>query len=184
MKLRTFAVICLAAGAVLLAAALGAPLLQLEADTGIIGGAGMPTYRFALFHAMNGLFFGLALLGGCLVLTGAVCLLFGKAIRAVCTRSTTGIALSLSAVSAGGLGCVATVFPMIAFGTVQQYPIRFPVSIALGVLAWAAFCGLFALYIFRRKKQWSVMGMMIDVFTALIYLPAFFWILGAIIDSI
>lgn len=84
MKLKVFAVAMLITGALAVFAGFGVPFIFWDALVShgpafaIIGHAGEPTFRIMYFRLMNGLPFCLAVLGGILVITGLVCLLFSK----------------------------------------------------------------------------------------------------------
>ena len=60
----------------------------------------------------------------------------------------------------------------------SRFPIEYPVSIALGMLCFLAFVFLIGLYFIVRRKNWSIIGVIIDVLTSIVYLPAFFMIIS------
>ena len=180
MKLKRNALIILILGVVMSVVGLIAPLISLNfasegGATGIIGGADAPTYKFLLFNLLDGLLFVVLLLGISLILSSAFCLLFSKTVRKHCNISTSALSLGLSSVGALGLVCALVWFVMAAFGETSKHPIEYPVSITLGVSCFFIFICLIAVYVYKRSRNWSVIGVIIDVLTSIVYLPAFFF---------
>lgn len=182
MKLKIFALILLLVGCLLLGAVIGLPLLVQEGAQGavtIIGGADWPTTQYLLdrlMHSVNGC---LLLWGIALSLTGLFCLIFTKTVKTHCTVKTSAIALGASLVTAAGVTFGLILFSVAitvaAFGGASQYPVRVPVSVVMGTLCFLAFVGLMALYCRCRKEKRSAAGVVLDVVTGILYLPAFFY---------
>ena len=64
----------------------------------------------------------------------------------------------------------------VAFGGApKRYPVRYPLSIALGMVCLCVFILLGLLYCKLREGKWSIRGVAIDVLTSILYLPAFFF---------
>ncbi|MBE6923932.1 MAG: hypothetical protein E7466_01660 [Ruminococcaceae bacterium] len=176
MKYRTLALVAVLLGIALIAVALLVPSWAMQdSNVSIIGGAHAPMYTYLFFNAYDGVLFVAALWGGCLVLTGLFCLAFKRTVQTHCTLKTTGLALAISA--AGGLGCMcAFLWSVIsAFQEMSQRPITYPASIIVGIIALALFVVAIVFYIKSRRKCWSVVGLVLDVLTAILYFPAFFY---------
>lgn len=182
MKLKIFALILLLVGLLLLGVVIGLPQLVQEGAQGavaIIGGADWPTSQYLLdrlMHSVNGC---LLLWGIALTLTGLFFLIFTKTVKKHCTIKTSAIAMGTSLVTAAGLTFGLILFSVAitvaAFGGASQYPVRVPVSLVMGTLCFLAFVGLMVLYCRCRKGNRSTTGVVLDVVTGLLYLPAFFY---------
>jgi len=183
MKLRIFAIFALVIGVVLLAVGAVAPMMAVEnlagagGATAIIGGADKPTYRYVVFRLMDGWPAGVFLLGAALSLSALFCLVFTKTVKKQCRVETSLVALSLSAVGAAGLVCFLFWMATTAFGEREKNPIVYAYSIFLGAVCFFAFLGLCALYVVLRKKNSSILGVLLDVLTSILYLPGFFYAL-------
>ena len=180
MKLKRNALIILILGVVMSVVGLIAPLISLNfasesGATGIIGGADAPTYKFLLFNLLDGLLFVVFLLGISLILSSAFCLLFSKTVKKHCNISTSALSVGLSSVGALGLVCALVWFAMVAFNEASKHPIQYPVSVTLGVLCFFAFISLIVVYFYKRSRNWSVIGIVVDILTSIVYLPAFFF---------
>ena len=151
---------------------------------GMIGGADAPMYRMLLFSLFDGLPFALILLGITLIISSVFCLLFSKTVGVYCGLATSAISLGLSAVGAVGLVCALLCFAIVAFWEPSRYPIQFPASVILGLLCLFAFLALIALYFKVRCRKWSIKGLVIDVLTSLVYLPAFFFASACLYEMI
>ena len=176
MKLRSFSWIVFVGGLVL--ALLGAAVpafVMMWAETGIIGGAGWPTYEYCMFRVLEGFPFCMILLGGTLAVWGLFCLLFPNAVAQNCTKATSAVALGLSAFGGLGLSCFFTWYTIVSFGNMARYPVAYPCSIAAGIVALAAFLALLWVYIKLRKQSLSWRGIVIDMFTAFIFVLPFFY---------
>lgn len=184
MKFRSFSLITLASGVFLLIVGIVYPFIAFQnhayanGAVGIIGGADAITYRFYVMSVMNGWPFCLMLFGISFVITALFCLIFSKTVKANCTLKTTAISMGLSAVGAMGLVCAFLCFTIVSFHEISRHPITFPTSILLGLLCFFIFLVLLVLYFKTRKKCWSVKGFVIDIFTSILYLPAFFFAYG------
>ncbi len=182
MKLKVNALIILILGVLMSALGFIAPIVYWNNYTlhngvvGIIGGADTPTYTFMLSALFDGLPFVLILLGISLVVSSVFCLLFSKTVRKHCNIKTSIISLGLSGVGALGLVCSFLWFSIVSFGEMSKHPIKYPVSILLGIVCFFAFVVLIAIYLKLRKINWSIKGFIIDVLTSIAYLPAFFFL--------
>lgn len=182
MKLKIIALILLLVGLLLLGVVIGLPLLVQEGAQGvvaIIGGADGPMLQYQLdrlMHSVNGC---LILWGIALTSTGLFCLIFTKTVIKHCTIKTSAIALGASLVTAAGLICLLELFSIAmvtaAFGGAGRYPVRGPASLIMGTLCFLMFVGLMVLYYRCRKGKKSTAGVVLDVFAALLYLPAFLY---------
>ena len=181
MRFKSFSLITLIGGVVLLTVGGVSPLIALQNYTsangaiGIIGGADIPTYQFVVMRVMNGWPFCLMLFGISFVITALFCLIFSKTVKSNCTLRTSAISIVLSAVGAMGMVCVILWFTIVSFHKMSQHPITYPTSILLGLLCFLIFFILIALYFKFRKSCWSVKGFVVDIFTSIIYLPTFFF---------
>ena len=143
--------------------------------TGIIGGASAFTYQFLLLNLFDGLLFVVFLLGISLTISSTFCLFFSKTVRKHCNISTSALSVGLSSVGALGLVCALVWFAMVAFNEASKHPIQYPVSVTLGVLCFFAFISLIVVYFYKRSRNWSIIGVIIDILTSVVYLPAFFF---------
>ena len=177
MKLKTFSLITLAGGVLLWIIAIVWVMTARYGGNGvgIIGGADIPTYLFEMTRLWRELFCFL-LFGAALIVTGVFCLIFAKTVKTHCTIPTSAIAFGLSVVGALGLLCVLVWYDIVVFGKMSRHPIEYPFSIALGLTCLLAFVALIIWYVKQRKGRWSVKGVAIDIGTALLYLPAFWWL--------
>lgn len=181
MKLRIFSLIALIIGVLLLIVGIAAPALYLKTYTsgngtaGIIGGSDMPTYDFVDHMIMHGWPVSLRSFAAALILTALFCLILRKTVQSSCCIQTTLVALSLSVVGAMGLTCFLNWWAIAAFNEISRYPIEYQCSILIGLTCFLIFIVLIALYLAVRKKHWSVKGFIIDIFTSIIYVPAFFF---------
>ena len=150
---------------------------------GIVGGADWPTYQFLLSHAFNGWPIAFILLGISVVISSGFCLLFSKTVNKHCNIKTSAISLGLSGVGAAGLVCAFWCFAIGALGGVSKHPIEFPVTMLFGVLCFLLFILLIGLYFIVRRKNWSIIGIILDVLTSIVYLPAFFMIISYVYEG-
>lgn len=172
MKIRKYSVFALAAGLVSSCAGVAIPLVEMQ-NTDIVGGADLPTFRLYLMHMLNGLPFWLTVLGGALIVLGAMYLVLAKTVAENCRLKTSAMAVGVSASCGLGLCCALLLMTFAAFGETKKYPITFPASVLLGFVSLCAFVILLVLYFKVRVKEWSTKGFVIDVLTALFLLPTF-----------
>ena len=181
MKIRHYALIILLIGISIAILSIVSPIAYFNnyalsnPSTGIIGGADAPTYTYILTTLFKGLLPALILLGIGLVISSSFCLIFANTVKKCCSIKTSAISIFLSAVGASGLGCALVWLSIVSFGQMSKHPIEYPVSIILGIVCLLAFIALIALYLKCRKANWSIKGIVIDVLTSVIYLPAFFF---------
>ena len=173
MKLRTFSVLFLGAGLLVLLAGVGLPFLFTSAE--VIGGADGPSLRFLVYFKLHGAPIALGLLGAATMLSAAVSLVFSGTIKGNCTPGTSALALGLSTCVSAGLVCALEFVACFAFGSLEQHPVAVPVSVFGGGIAFFALWGLGWLYWKRRKLSPSGKGVLLDVLTAVAYLPGTFY---------
>lgn len=188
MKLRRYALWILLLGIGVALVGLLTPIVYLRivmhgGSSGIIGGMDGPTYWFILSRLYDGWPIAFILLGISVVISSGFCLLFSKTVNKHCNIKTSAISLSLSGVGATGLVCAFWCFAIGALGGVSKHPIEFPVTMLFGVLCFLAFILLIGLYFMVRGKNWSIIGVIIDVLTSIVYLPAFFWIISYVYEG-
>lgn len=140
---------------------------------GIIGGADKPTYLFLLLNAIHSLPFCLILWGMSLMLAATFCLFFSKTIQTHCYRKTTSLSLAISSVAGLGLLCGFLFYTFATFGEKYKHPIAYPASILLGATCLVSMIILVWLYCKRRP---SVCGIILDLATAVWFLPSFFYL--------
>ena len=172
MKIRKYSVFALVAGLVSSCAGVAIPLVEMQ-NTDIVGGADLSTFRLYLMHMLNGLPFWLTVLGGALIVLGAMYLVLAKTVAENCRLKTSAMAVGISASCGLGLCCALLLMTFAAFGETKKYPITFPASVLLGFVSLCAFVILLVLYFKVRVKEWSTKGFVIDVLTALFLLPTF-----------
>ena len=143
-------------------------------EIGIIGGADRPTANFLIGKLLND--------GGLLVLFGLptafcslIALILSRPIKKSCHLPTSATALSLSVCASLGAYSLFIFASCFFPSTPSKHPIRFPASVACGMLALIGFILLMALYCKLRGKKPSVLGVFFDAAFALMYMPAFFW---------
>ena len=139
---------------------------------GIIGGADYPTYELMLSVLFDGLPFVLILLGISVVVSAGFCLIFSNTVKSHCNLKTSLTAVGLSCVGALGLVCVVLCFLM--SDDFARYTVKYPVIKVLGIVCFAAFIALIAVYLKLRKTNRSAKGILIDALTCLLYAPVFF----------
>lgn len=178
MKLKSFSLVALISGVILVVIGVIAPIIivssnygSMDGGIGIIGGAGAPTYQFAF----GSLPFCLMMLGASLSISALFCLIFPRIVVENCTLKTSLISLGLSSVSALGLVCFFTWYSIVAFHEMSKHPISYPVSMILGAVCFIVFVALAVLYFKSRKICWSVKGFVIDVLFGILYSAAFFF---------
>ena len=177
MRLKKAAFVTLAAGIASLLVVFCVPYASIMngGTVGIIGGAKWPTFWLLARYSLGGLRIALLLLGAALTVTGLFCLLFGKTVAKTCSVKTSAISLALSLTGAVGLGCFFLLYAMVVFHETSKHPITHPASIILGLLCLTAFVILLGLYWAERRKIWSPGGLVIDIATAVLYFPFFFY---------
>ena len=181
MKLKRNALWALLVGFLIALAGAAMPIFvmltfEARAETAIIGGAGGPTFQYLVSQTFGVLPYTLVLLGAAVMISAVFCLLFSKTVQGHCSLKTSLVSLGLSATGAAGLCCVLIWFACVAFGGApKHYPVRYPLSIALGMVCLCVFILLGLLYYKAREGKWSMRGVAIDVMTSILYLPAFFF---------
>ena len=181
MKLKSFSLITLVTGCLLTIIGFVVPFIAMQLHfeqpgaTGIIGGAGAPTYWLFVFTVMNGWPFCFMLLGAGLIVTSLFCLVFSKTVQVHCSIQTSAVSFCLSASGALGLVCAFMLYVISAFKEASKHPIAYPFSLIVGLLSLFTFIVLIAAYFKFRKNKRSVKGLIIDILTCVFYFPAFFF---------
>lgn len=181
MKLKRNALWALLVGLLIALAGAWMPIsvmlsFEPSAETAIIGGAGAPTLQYLVSQTFGVLPYTLVMLGAAVMISAIFCLLFSKTVQGHCALKTSLVSLGLSATGAAGLCCVLIWIACVAFGGApKRYPVRYPLSIALGMVCLCVFILLGLLYCKLREGKWSIRGVAIDVLTSILYLPAFFF---------
>lgn len=148
-------------------------MLRAAGNVDVIGGAGLPTFRYLYRQSINGLPLLLIRWGISLAVAGAICLKCGTAIRAICTARTSLLALSLSATGAVGLYCFMNWLAMAAFHERHLYPHAYPFFVCIGLVSLCVFLCLLVLYGIYRGKNRSIKGLLLDIVTAVLFLTPF-----------
>lgn len=125
---------------------------------------------------------GWFILGLPLLVTALFCFAFSQTVRRCCRLDTLALSLGLSATAGAGLFCALEYLVIVAYNDAKKYPVALPCSIVGMLLCLAVFCVLGFAYIRARKKHWSPGGLAIDAVTAVIYLPAFFFLVAWLIQ--
>ncbi len=172
MKLKSFSILCVTVGLTLTAFGFVTPLF-------LIGENGS-SYMRAFGNSFDGLLSVLATVGITLIITALFCLVLKKTVTRHCTVKTSLVSVSLSLTGDLGIICFFIWMSMAAFGEFSQHPIMYPFSVCVGMLSLMLFLALIAVYLYIRRKRPSVIGFVIDVFTAIIYMPAAFTVIGYI----
>lgn len=167
-KFRTYSYIVLGSGlflALVYIIALAVKLVTISQNGGfgIIGGADLPTLRIILSDYWPSIVIGLIL-----VACSAFCLVFSKTVMNNCTLKTTAVSLGISFAGMSGLYCFLQWYSIVVFHEMSRHPIRFPSSIVIGLLSFAALVFLIVLYFRLRKQTFSIKGILIDVATCLV----------------
>lgn len=184
MKWKRFSVGTLLFGSVSLLIGPFSPMIYWNTAPDTVGGADMPTYWFLASHVMKGWPIFFALLGAALVVTGLVCLFFPKAVKTHCTGKTSAIAAGISAVGAAGLGCAFLCFVFLTFHETAKHPISYPAALGLGALCLGLLVWLLTLYCGARKTGWTAQGVLLDILTAVLYFPAFFYGFSCLYETV
>ena len=184
MKLRRYALWVLLSGIGVALLGFLTPIISMlipvhGGSSGIIGGMDGPTYWFILSRLYYGWPIAFILLGISVAISSGFCLLFSRTVSTHCNIKTSAISLGLSGVGALGVCCVLWWVTLTAFGEASKHPVEYPVSVGLGMLSFMVFVFLIGLYFMVRMKNWSIIGVIIDVLTSIVYLPAFFWIISS-----
>ena len=164
MKLKKFTFICLAVGLIFVLLGFLTPLFLV--------GENNTDYMWAFGNSFDGALSVLGVVGITLTITALFCLAFNKTVARHCTVKTSLVSLALSHAGVLGIICFFIWMSMAAFGEASQHPIGYPFSVCVGMLSLFAFLALLVLYLYFRRKTPSVIGFVIDVVTAVFYMPA------------
>lgn len=116
------------------------------------------------------------LLSVLLMLTALVCLIFPKTIKNHCSVKTSLLALGISLIGGLGILCFFNGWGMAWSGGSEAHPVKYPLTRAIGGIALLIFMFLILFYIWGRKSCWSLKGLLIDLATSLLYIPAFSYV--------
>ena len=175
-KFRTYSYVVLGSGLFLVLVSiliLAIEFINVSQNGGIaiIGGAVLPTLRITLRIISSDFWFTI-IIGLTIVVCAAFCLIFSKTVMNNCTLKTTAVSLGISLAGLSGLYCYLQWYSIVVFHEISRHPIRYPASIIIGLLSFAAFVFLIVLYFRLRKQKFSIKGILIDVATSLIvFLP-------------
>lgn len=163
-KIKIFSIIALAGGVLLFAASLvlGAIILPLN-DRSLIWRC------FASFWTAPAFLFGIAF-----AIVGCFTLCFEKTVAKHCSLSTSLDAIGLSMFGAMGLLCFFCLATVALSGKPLSYPRLFPWSLSLGIIALLAVITLAIAYVVLRKKNWSIIGVLFDLWTVGLFFAPFF----------
>ena len=154
-----------------------------DASVGIIGGADAPTWFF-VWRTINPWIKTVILFNLVTALCSLFCLIFSRTVKRVCRFSTTLISLGLSAV--GAVGCYAGIMFLSCFllTSPEKHPVRYPASGVALALAFGAFVLWMWLYVRLRRKNKSVLGVFLDIATALLYFLPLLTLVIAFFDTL
>ena len=159
--MKRYALVALILGAILLAAGLIIPLVQVQnSDSTLIGVEEAPTfgslYALALRSTLN-LF--LVSYGGAIMLSGLICLLFGNAVQTYCGFKTTFYMLLIALVLAVDVN----------IGMIDSSI----VNIIGNIITVFFFLTFFGSYTKHRKENKSVKGFLLDLSFAIAFIYPF-----------
>ncbi len=163
-------------GVIFLLVGLIQPIIAM-ANADIIGGAGFHTFSYYL-RVSKWLYLTFLTIGVPLMVSGLVWLLFPGFLSRHCPADTTLISLGLSACGGVGIYSFLTWLFLTALYSVDRYPIRYPLTMVLSLISFLCFVYLIFLYIRRRSLRLSWAGIGLDVGRSILYLPAFYMLLG------
>ena len=110
--------------------------------------------------------------------------IFPKTVHLNCKFSTTAISIALSWLTAATTYCGFLWFVISIFHDADVHPIEYRTSVA-GILVGSMMIFLLLIaYAFYRKRNLNVKGIIIDIFTFVLYLPAFFCHVSLIRDAL
>ncbi len=179
-KYKIYSFIALISGLLLVLASILVPIIILSNYTaqngsiGIIGGADGPTAIYLTSRLLGGRLLFTLILGLTLFLCGGFCLIFKRTITNNCRLKTTALSLVISFFGAMGLTCFFIWYSIVVLHKMSMSPISYPSSIIGGIFSFVAFIITIILYIKARKENFKIKGIVIDIMTSIITLPAFF----------
>ena len=178
MKARRFPLLVLLVGILFAAFGLVLPIIVIRtggAATGIIGGAGSPTYWYVANTVLRGFPLLLDLFGAAMILTSLPAVFFIKTFQRICSLKTSAITIALSAIGGLGLTCALYCYTIAAFHERSRHPVGYPLSLSMGLISLCAFILLICVYFKARGAKRSVISLIYDVICSILYLPAFFF---------
>ena len=122
-------------------------------------------------------------LGIAMVISAGFCLIFTKTVEKHCTLYSTATAMGFSAAGGAGILCAVYAFRIAMSNNVRKFPVGYPASIAGGIACLVIFLALIVVYFFTRKGKFTVIGLVLDILTSILYLPGFFG-LSAVLAAI
>lgn len=163
-NIKIFSIIALAGGILLFAASLvlGAIILPLN-DRSLIWNC------FASYWTAPAFLFGIAF-----AVVGCFSLCFEKTVAKHCSLSTSLDAFGLSMFGAMGTLCFLCLSAIALAGKASNYPRLFPWSLSLGIIALLALPTLVIVYVVHRKRNWSIIGVWLDLLTVILFFVPFF----------
>ena len=179
-KYKIYSSIALILGLLLVLASVLVPIIILSSYTaqngsiGIIGGADGPTAIYLTSRLLGGRLLFTLILELTLFLCGGFCLVFKRTVTNNCRLKTTALSLVISFFGAMGLACFFIWYSIVVFHKMSMSPISYPSSIIGGIFSLVAFIITIILYIKARKENFKIKGIVIDIMTSIITLPAFF----------
>ena len=123
------------------------------------------------------------LFGGLTAFCSLLGLILAGALGYRCQVGTTACALGVSASTTLGLHCVLSFISCYFLTTPTKHPIRYPTSVALGIICLCAFALCIYFYIVKRKNNRSIVGILLDIGLCIAYLPAF-TLVWAVADNV
>lgn len=113
-----------------------------------------------------------------LMLNGLFITLFPTFTENVCRASTTVISIAISAFGSLVLVSLFNLYVYVVFNESKLHPVSYPVSFFAALLCFFACCILALIYYHFRRKNYSLQGIAVDLFTmALYFIPmTLFWI--------
>ena len=142
-------------------------------SVGIIGGADGPTAVLVTRSIISPVSIMLSL-GGALLLNGLIFLIFRRTVKENCSVKTSAAAIGLLASTILAFYSMLSLLSCFFLSDPKDHPVRFPFSMVVAVVAFLALCGLLYLYVSLRRKKASFKGVLIDIITSALYMPAFF----------
>lgn len=153
-------------------------------SVGIIGGADGPTAIYITRTIFSSWKRALFVLGLSIIISSVFCLTFKKTVANNCSLKTTLTSFGISLTGASGLVYVMLWYSIVVFNAMSEHPIGYPLIIVFGILFFVIFLALIVYYCILRKKYSSIIGIIVDVLTSVLFLPSFFLIIIEIVNLI
>ena len=171
-RYKLFWLLALMTGISLLLIGVVFPLILLlvsapKSSIGIIGGADIPTAKFVL-QLLFAKFQVPIILGLTFIVMSTFCLMFRRTICKHCSIKTTLLSLGISCSCSMGYTGFLNWYFIVLFHEMSRHPIRYPGSIAMGIVALISFLIFTIWYCIAKKKKVTILGVLIDVATILL----------------